>query len=105
MLIPQPKLAAANTPQRLTTADVFVREVLIEAHHANKKRMFISSTEALAGTTNRHSLKSDQSFVLNAQRYGGLDARINLKEIWINGESADDLLVVSYVDFSAEGFC
>ena len=82
-----------------------VREVTIEGALANDGKMFISSSESLASTVNRHSLDAEESHIIASSPYAALDARIDLRDIWFDGETAGEKLVVSYLDFSVEGFC
>ena len=84
---------------------MIVREVTIEGALANDGKMFVSSSEALASTVNRHSLASEESHIIGSSPFAALDARLDLRDIWFDGETSGEKLVVSYIQFAEEGFC
>jgi len=102
-LSPQPSLVTPGTPQRLSLTDIFVRWVMIESAKGNTGCSFIATTEADAGTTNRHVLYIEGDMIqIPGAQYGNLDAQINLRELWFNGTVAGDKLVVTFPDITVE---
>ena len=101
-MLPLSTLAVANTPQRLSATDVWVRAFVAEAPKGNQKDMYISDTEVNAGSLNRHTLVPGALRSFNSDMYGNLDAQINLRLIWISGQRAGDVMVVSYFPINTE---
>jgi hypothetical protein len=97
MLTPQPTLASAGNPQRLSTTDIWVRSFVIEAHENNDGVLYLSSSESLASSNNRHCFHAGDRMHFKVDNWGGLDGFFNLYDLWIDGSSSNDLFVVSYI--------
>jgi len=98
---PQPILTLAGTPERLSASRI-VRSVIIEASKGNTDDMFIASTEANATSTNRHILEPGDLIVFEPDEFGNLDAQMDLRDLWFNGVTTGDKLVVSFYPIDVE---
>lgn len=95
---PQPTLAVAGTPQRVTTTDLWVRAAILESADGNTDKMYVADSEAKASTSNRHLLKEEGDYItMEVDQYGNLEGAFNLKDVWFDGAVSGEKLVVSYL--------
>lgn len=93
----------AGTPQRLAATDIFCRSAIIEVVVGNVGDIYIADSENKAITSNRHVLsKKGGSLMLRTDEYGNLESFINLKDIWFNGSTAGDKIIVSYMSLQEQ---
>src|SRR3972149_1411915 len=86
-----PQILVGATPTRLSSIDLFVRTVIIESAQGNTGLIFISDSEANGTTLNRHVLYvPGDDLSITSSEYGGLNAEINLKQIWVHGTVPGD---------------
>ena len=95
-------ITAAGTPERISTTDIFCTSVLIEAATANTGNMYVATTEALASSVNRHVLAATDTLAAQIDRWADLDQVINLKDLWFDGATTGERLVVTYMPVSRD---
>jgi len=62
--------------------------------------MYIATDENLATSTNRYTLFSPvDQFMIAADNFGALDGYILLSDIWFNGITTGDKLIVFYTEY------
>jgi len=96
ILAPQPSIVTPGVPVRLSSVDVFCRSFIIQAAFTNTGFIRIAPTEAQASTTNAIALAAGQPYEREVDNWADLDAILNLKEFWIDGTVAADIVVVAF---------
>lgn len=96
-MLAQPTLASAGTPQRVSINDIWVRSFLVQGAAGNTGDMYLSDSESNASTTNRVALCPGSILHFNADNWGATDSMINLKDLWFDGATTGDKLVVMYL--------
>ena len=94
ILATQPDVTSAGTPERIIATDLWVEECLIEAPATNTGVIYINSSNATG--TNRHTLQPGQFMTISTSSRAA--ATFNLKEIWFDGATSADKIVVSYLE-------
>lgn len=95
----------AASPQRISSTDNWVRSVIIESASGNAGELYVADSEMKATSTNRHTLYNPgDHLIISGAEYAELDAKINLREIWIHGDTVSDRFVISYVDITERLF-
>jgi len=104
-----PVVVIGAVPQRLTVneADITIlakareaRSVFIEAGENNTGTVFMAQSEAAATTTRRHHLLACESFEITPDDWGDLKGFLDLTKIWIHGDVASDIVVITFIDIS-----
>ena len=91
---------------RLTTSDIKVPWVRIEAEDDNSGVMFIGDSQVSATnaiqlmfpTTGAANIQTQGFLELDAAHYGMADALISLKDIWVLAASSGDGVMVMYLE-------
>lgn len=94
-----PQLAVtAGTPARLSSSDLWVYSVVISAKHTNSGRIYIGDTSSNALNSNGYgiSLAASGVFTIDFQHHRGIACRFNLKDIWYDGDTSGDKIIVWY---------
>jgi hypothetical protein len=74
---------------------------MIEYAQGNGGLLYIADTESNATSTNRHTLDAKNQFMtIEPDEYGALDALLNLRDIWVHGDTPGDRFVVTYIDIT-----
>ena len=101
MITVSPQLVVGASPQRISTTDVIVRSIIIEYAQDNAGKLFVADTEANATSLNRHTLDTgNQHMTIEPDEVGALDALLNLKDIWINGDTVCDRFFINYINIT-----
>lgn len=96
-----PQLVIGAVPIRISSADLFVRGLIVESADGNTGKIFLSDSEANATTLNRHTLFiAGDAVGWDSTPWGNLDAQVNLREIWVHGTVPGDRVVVSYLEIT-----
>jgi len=93
----QPSLTLAGTPQRISSVDLWVTSCEIQAQFGNTGRCYIADSSANCTSTKARALAAEASFTLVGDMFSGRNVLFNLKEIWFDGVTTGNKLVVSYL--------
>ena len=94
-----PQKVVGATPQRISTTTIKARSVIIEYAQDNTGKIFVADTEANASTLNRHTLDSaNQHITIEPDDFANLEGWIDLRDIWLHGDTTGDRFVITYID-------
>jgi hypothetical protein len=87
------------SPVRLSATDVFVRGLIIESASGNVGEIYVADSETKATSSNRHILYYEgDAMTIDSSMYADLNGELNLKDVWVHGNTPGDRVVVSYVE-------
>lgn len=89
-------ITTAGTRERLTTADRSIPAVVIQALTANTGIVYVGDSEVSA--TNGLELSAGDSITLENDDLGNADAKISLKDIWLDVSISTDGVVAFYLE-------
>ena len=88
-------LDASGTAQRLSATNLWVRGVLCQAESGNTGILRVGDSNVSA--TFGHELVAGEVFTLIPPQKDGEDQLINLYDVWFDGDTTGDDLMVSYL--------
>jgi transcription antitermination factor NusG len=78
---------------------------LISPLRSSSGQIYIADSETKATTRNVHTLFAPGDFIsINSAMFADLNGEINLRDIWIHGDTSGDRVVVSYIEI-AGSYC
>lgn len=86
-----------GTQVRLTTSDLKVPAVLITAERSNTGYVYVGDKE-VSSSNYGADLRAGDSIRISSKEYGWADAKILLKEIWIDVSVSGDGVSVMYLE-------
>jgi hypothetical protein len=88
----------AGTPTRISETNLYVYSVNFIGKFDNAGRIFIGDSSDNALFTNEYgvALPADGSWKIDFQHHRGIAARFNLKNLWFDGDTTGDKLIVWY---------
>jgi hypothetical protein len=89
-------VAAAGTRERLTTSDLRVSAVVIQADPANTNNIYVGDNQV--SSTNGFELDALDNIVLSAETLGQAGAFIAMREIWIDADTTAEGVSVLYLE-------
>lgn len=90
-------VTTAGTQERLTTSELSVPAVLIQARLGNSGRIYIGDSDVSSSKTGIE-LKYGESISLCAAELGFEGALISLKDIWVDASKSADAVNVMYLE-------
>lgn len=98
-LAPAPEVGTPGIPQRITTEDIIVRHVTIESHRQNAGEIYVALSQTDMISLREHTLyEPGDTIELGSDPYGNMNAEINLRDLWFDGQISGDSLIVSYME-------
>jgi len=90
-------VSAAGTQEQLTTSDLKVPTVLITAERSNTGYVYVGDNQ-VSSTAYGADLAAGDSIRISSKEYGWADAKISLKDIWIDVSVSGDGVSVMYLE-------
>lgn len=103
ILSPQPSLTSAGTPQLVSTSKLVVSSYLIEAQKGNSGYVYIGDSIANTTSTKGVALAPGDRLEVGADNYEHRKAYFDLNEVYFDGDTTGNKLVVSYAEDQETG--
>ena len=89
-------VTTAGTAERLTDNDFKVDAVCIQALAANTNDAYIGDNQVDKDLKNGHCLDARESITFTAKDLGMADAKISLRDIWVDVDTSSEGVVATY---------
>lgn len=86
----------SGVPTRLTSSDLYAIAIIVKAHKDNVGNIYIAFTAADATSAKGFDLEPGQAWTFEADANRGVVRPINIKDIFIDGGTTGDKVVVHY---------
>lgn len=102
-LDPQPTLTTAGTAQQFTSDELWVTSFVIKNPSASDN-IYIADSSSNASGTNRETIAAGDKLCVEADKWGNLNAYFDLSELWFDGDSNGQTVVLYYQDYPGTRF-
>lgn len=89
-------VVTSGTPQRLSSGDLWVCSVIVQSHPSNTGKIYINFTSDTTTSSKGFSLSPEADWNALGDAHRTLGRVFNLKNIWFDGATSGDKIIVQY---------